>query len=93
MSRSPLEWIESGFNLVVARCKLDRPGGGETAYITRRFATLEKIQATPHNKTYPRRSTWRVYYQAGVNNGQPTFHDSLEEAKLHVEARYALESD
>ena len=90
MSRSPLEWIESGFNLVVARHRLK---SGTTDYTTRRFATLEKIQSTPHNKTYPRRSTWRVYYQAGVNNGQPTFHDSLEEAKLHVEARYALESD
>lgn len=93
MHAYPLEWVESSPRLVVARCKLKRSGGGATEHVTRRFATLEQV--IEQNLSRPRRANpdwvWRVYYN-GPGSG-PEYYRDLNEAKLHVEARYALESD
>lgn len=91
MHAYPLEWVESSPRLVVARFKLERPRGGTN--ITRRFATLEQV--IEQNLSRPRRANpdwvWRVYY--AVLGSGPEYYRELNEAKLHVEARYALESD
>lgn len=83
MHTYPLEWVESSPSLVVARLRISRTSG--VAY--RRFATVEQVGPRRDNPDL----RWRVYF-IGPGSG-PEYYRDLNEAKLHVEARYALESD
>lgn len=91
MGLKQLEWHEQKHNGWVARVRITTDANGSPKY--RRFADVHVFDWVGYIARNKHKGKVPVVFAPVRYGVEPTWHDSIEDAKLYVEAIFALDND